>query len=90
MGQLSDGGAALSEGMKGLSEGMEQLEEGMVTFDKEGIQELDTLTGEELEEVLIRLQATKKADEAYENHGGIAKDRKGEVKFIIETEEIKE
>ncbi len=61
----------------------------MQTFNKEGIQELADLAGEDFKEVIARLEAVKKVDESYNNFGGIRKGSQGSVKFIIETEEIK-
>ena len=36
-----------------------------------------------------RIMATRDADKAFKNFGGIAKGKQGSVVFIVETEEVK-
>ena len=73
-----------------LIEGVQALSDGVKTFDEDGIQELTKLIGEDLREVIRRVKAVKQADEAYANFGGLADGLSGSVKFIIETDEIKQ
>ena len=73
-----------------LIEGVQALSDGVKTFDEDGIQELTKLVGEDLREVIRRVKAVKQADEAYANFGGLAEGQTGSVKFIIETDEIKQ
>ena len=87
--KLSTAGSQLNTGMTALASGGNTLAEAMEEFDKEGIQKLGDLAGEDLENVLHNVKAVKKADEAYQSFGGIKDGQKGEVKFIIETKEIK-
>ena len=61
----------------------------MKEFDKEGIQKLGDLAGDDLKQVIQNVKDAKKADETYQSFGGIKEGQKGEVKFIIETKEIK-
>ena len=89
-GQVSEAaGGQLNTGMKALASGGNTLAEAMKEFDKEGIQKLGDLAGDDLENVLHNVKAVKKADESYQSFGGIKDGQKGEVKFIIETKEIK-
>ena len=67
---------------------MGQLD-GMKEFDKEGIQELKKLVGDDLENIITRVRALKKADEQYNNFSGLEKGKTGSVRFIVETDEIK-
>ena len=87
--KLSAAGGQLNTGMTALASGGNTLAEAMKEFDKEGIQKLGDLAGDDLENVLHNVKAVKKADESYQSFGGIKDGQKGEVKFIIETKEIK-
>lgn len=82
--KLSAGSESLASGMEAYTSGGNTLAEAMKEFDKEGIQKLG-----DLENVLHNVKAVKKADESYQSFGGIKDGQKGEVKFIIETKEIK-
>ena len=44
--------------------------------------------GDDLTEVIQRFKAIKEADGRYTNYAGIKDGKSGEVKFIIETEEL--
>ena len=88
-GQLITAGNAIAKGFDGLSEGTDALSDGMKEFDKEGIQELKKLAGDDLENIIIRVRALKKADEQYNNFSGLEKGKTGSVCFIVETDEIK-
>jgi len=88
-GQLITAGNAISKGFDGLSEGTDALSDGMKEFDKEGIQELKKLAGDDLENIITRVRALKKADEQYNNFSGLEKGKTGSVRFIVETDEIK-
>ena len=88
-GQLITAGNAIAKGFDGLSEGTDALSDGMKEFDKEGIQELKKLAGDDLENIITRVRALKKADEQYNNFSGLEKGKTGSVRFIVETDEIK-
>lgn len=60
----------------------------MKAFDKDGIQKLSDLGGQDLKNMVIRLQALQKADQAYTNYSGLAEGTNGSVKFIIETDSV--
>ena len=72
-----------------LIEGVQALSDGVKTFDEDGIQELSDLTGTDLTNLANRIRALKKADGRYDNYGGICEGASGNVRFIIETDEIK-
>ncbi len=88
--QLIASGSALSKGMDTLLQGIRSLSEGMSAFDKEGIQKLKDLAESDLSNVLTGIKAVKEADKSYDNFSGISENKTGSVKFIIETEGIKE
>lgn len=87
--KLAAAGSQLNTGMSALATGGNTLAEAMKEFDKEGIQKLGNLAGDDLKQVIQNVKDAKKADEAYQSFGGIKEGQKGEVKFIIETKEIK-
>ena len=62
--------------------------EGLTLFDKEGIQELEKLGGDDLKNLSKRMKAVKEADAEYDNYGGKLEEQTGEVRFIIETDGI--
>lgn len=82
-------GGQLGTGFGALLQGCDALKTGMITFDKEGIQNLSKLAGDDLNEVIAGIKALKQADSQYQNFSGITEGTTGKVKFIIETEEIK-
>ena len=47
------------------------------------------MTGTDLTSLANRIRALKKADDRYDNYGGICEGASGNVRFIIETDEIK-
>lgn len=87
--QLTEAGSALQDSLKALAEGMCALKEGTETFDEEGMDRLEQLAGDDLQDLALRLRALREADCQYTNYGGILDGQTGNVRFIIETEEIK-
>lgn len=87
--QLSSAGSALDSGYQALIDGMEALDEGFAEFDKEAIQKLTDLAGDDLTNLTTKIRGLKKVDAEYQNFGGIYEGQSGSVRFIIETEEIK-
>ena len=87
--QLSSAGSALDSGYQALIDGMEALDEGFTEFDKEAIQKLTDLAGDDLTNLTTKIRGLKKVDAEYQNFGGIYEGQSGSVRFIIETEEIK-
>lgn len=100
--QLADGSKQLKKGVKALTnthknlkkglnalcDGCEELADGMDAFDEEGIAKLSDKTGTHLTDLTAALRSLKRADEGYYNFGGIHPDMTGNVRFVIETEEI--
>lgn len=87
--QLSSAGSALDSGYQALIDGMKALDEGFAAFDKEAIQKLTDLAGDDLTNLTTKIRGLKKVDAEYQNFGGIYEGQSGSVRFIIETEEIK-
>lgn len=87
--QLSSAGSALGSGYQALIDGMKALDEGFAEFDKEAIQKLTDLAGDDLTNLTTKIRGLKKVDAEYQNFGGIYEGQSGSVRFIIETEEIK-
>ena len=86
--KLGTAGKELKEGYTTLAEGISSLSEGLTLFDKEGIQELKKLGGDDLKNLSKRMKAVKEADAEYDNYGGKLEEQTGEVRFIIETDGI--
>ena len=86
--KLGTTGKELKEGYTTLAEGISSLSEGLTLFDKEGIQELKKLGGDDLKNLSKRMKAVKEADAEYDNYGGKLEEQTGEVRFIIETDGI--
>ena len=85
---LSTAGTQLKEGYTTLAAGVSALADGITLFDKEGIQELEKLGGDDLKNLSKRMKAVMEADADYDNYGGKLDEQTGEVRFIIETDGI--
>ncbi len=90
MSALVTAGGQLQGGANTLADGMKAFRDGVQMFDEEGIRSLTDLGGENLENIARRLRAVQKADLHYDNYSGLADGKTGSVKFIIETEEVKQ
>ena len=88
-GDLSDGVGDLVDGVDKLANGSDDLHDGMVEFNEKGIQKLQKIFGNDVKDVLDRLDAVKDAGSAYTNFSGTADDSTAKVKFIFKTAEIK-
>ncbi len=88
-GQLPDAGSALNEGYRTILSGVWDLSDGMKKFDREGIRELTKLGGSQLQDLVRRIKALRGIDASYDNYSGIPEGVEGSVRFMIETEEIK-
>ncbi len=86
MREFSKAGSSLTGGYGTITEGLKAFSEGIDEFDREGVQKLGRLAGEDLAEVLRRLKALRNADRSYQNFSGILPEQKGTVRFIIETD----
>lgn len=86
---LSDSGDSLLQGYASLISGIQKLNSGVSEFDKEGVQEIADLAGENLADIIDGIKALQIADQGYTNFAGIRDGVEGSVTFMIETEEIK-
>ena len=59
--QLSSAGSALDSGYQALIDGMEALHEGFTEFDKEAIQKLTDLAGDDLNNLTTKIRGLKKS-----------------------------
>ena len=75
--KLSAGSESLASGMEAYTSSGNTLAEAMKEFDKEGIQKLGDLAGDDLENVLHNVKAVKKADESYRALVGLRMVRRG-------------
>lgn len=87
--KLESGANKLSDGVNKLFNGSVDLKEGMETFNEEGIEKLTDTVGDDLEDLIDRINAISQAGEDYKSYAGIGKDMDGKVKFIIKSDEIK-
>ena len=87
--KLDQAGSQMTDGYDSLKEGTRKLHEGFEEFDKEGIRELTKMADEDLKDLLTRIRTLKAADGSYDNFSGLAEGKTSEVRFIIETAEIK-
>lgn len=85
---LKDGVLTLDEGMGTLDEGALALVDGMFEFDEEGISKLTDLFGDDVQDVLDRLQAVSDAGKEYNTFTRLPENMDGSVKFIIKTEAV--
>lgn len=86
---LDDATGKLSDGIGKLYDGGFDLYDGMNRFDSDGIQEINTKYEEDFRDLKDRLSALLDISKEYNNFSGIGDGMDGDVKFIIETEEIK-
>lgn len=86
---LKDGVLTLDEGMGTLDEGALELLDGMFEFDEEGISKLTELFGDDVQDVVDRLQAVSDAGKEYNTFTRLPKGVDGSVKFIIKTDAVK-
>lgn len=83
--KLSGAGSLLTDGIVALVNGAADLSGGMTQFDTDGVQKIADLAGDDLQDVLHRAKAVKKADGRYDSFAGKRDDTEGSVRFIIET-----
>ncbi|MDD3360864.1 MAG: hypothetical protein PHW34_04240 [Hespellia sp.] len=84
--QLTSYHSQLLQGVGSLTEGMASLQEGMDTFDKEGIQKLKELAGDDLQKVVSRIKALKEAEAQYKKENAGTDDNA--KSYVIETKAI--
>ena len=86
---LCTAGGELYDGFGEALDGVRELRDGVRDFKDDGIAELTKLGGSDFRNVINRLRAVKEADDSYDNFAGLAEGKTGSVRFIVETEEIK-
>ena len=87
--QLNDASAGLYSGLAELHDGAAALRDGVQEFSKKAGKELGDDFGDGLQNVVRRLKAVQQAGKAYQTFTGLADGMTGNVKFIVETAEIK-
>lgn len=87
--QLDDASAALYGGLATLHDGAAALRDGVQEFSDKAGDELGDDLGSGLQSVVRRLKACQQAGKAYQTFSGLAGGQTGNVKFIVETAEIK-
>lgn len=86
--QVSKATGKVADGIGKLGEGASELYDGMSEFDEEGIQKINDRYEDDFADLKDRLSALLELSKEYTNFSGIDDGMDGEVKFIIETEEI--
>ena len=87
--QLNDASAGLYSGLTELHDDAAALRDGVQEFSKKAGKELGDDFGDGLQNVVRRLKAVQQAGKAYQTFTGLADGMTGNVKFIVETAEIK-
>lgn len=86
--QLHKATGKISEGLTLMNEGTSALASGMSQFDKEGIQEIETMYEEDFKGLKDRLSALVDCAKEYNSFAGEKDGKDGAVSFVIETEGI--
>lgn len=89
VGELKDGVVKLDEGAVKLDDGAVELKDGMIRFDEEGINKLTELFGDDVQEVLDRIDAVKTAGSNYNTFTKLLEGTDGSVRFIYKTDAVK-
>lgn len=87
--QLDDGASDLKDGAEKLDDGAGELKDGMFEFDEEGIEKLTSILGDDVQDVIDRLDAVRAAGKEYNTFTKLADGTDGKVKFIYKTDSIK-
>ncbi|MDD7349995.1 MAG: hypothetical protein PUG66_09190 [Clostridiales bacterium] len=87
--QLHTATGKVAEGITKLQKGADDLYEGMNRFDREGIQKLNQVYEEDMKTMKNRLEKLVDMSKDYTNFSGISEGMDGNVKFVIETAEVK-
>ncbi len=87
--QLVSGVSQLTTASGQLSDGADELASGVDEFNSEGVEKLQEVYDDDVKGLTDRLQAIVDAGKDYRSFSGIHKAMDGEVKFVIETKEVK-
>ncbi len=88
-GQLASAGGKMSDGMGELKDGVKEMSDGLNDFKEDGLEDLKKTAGPEMKRIVNTIKALNESDNGYFNYSGILPGKTGEVRFLIETEEIK-
>lgn len=87
-GKLVTGVNKLTTASGELNRGSNKLSKGASEFNREGIEEINRIYEDDIKVFLDRLKAIRQVGKAYKSFSGVAGGMDGDVKFVIETEEI--
>lgn len=87
--QLKKAGGKMVDGMGELKDGVKEMSDGLNDFKEDGLEDLKKTAGPEMKRIVNTIKALKESDTGYFNYSGILPGKTGEVRFLIETEEIK-
>lgn len=87
--ELNDGAVKLDDGAGKLDNGALELMEGMFRFDEEGISRLTDLFGDNVQEIVDRIDAVKDAGSKYNTFTKLPEGTTGSVRFIYKTDAVK-
>ena len=87
--QLDDASGAMYEGLAELHDGAQELHDGVQEFSDKSSGDLSDDLGSGLRNVVRRLKAVQQAGKNYQTFSGLPAGSTGNVKFIVETAEIK-
>lgn len=84
---LISAGAALNESYSSLNAGLYSLADGLEEFDREAIQELSDLAGDDLKEIVQKIREQREAEGQSISFSGAAEGTKSSLRYIIQTED---
>ena len=87
--KLPRASTALTKSADTVESAINEFKNAINEFKEESVKEISKIGGENLTNMKRRIMATRDADKAFKNFGGIAKGKQGSVVFIVETEEVK-
>lgn len=87
--KLPRASTALTKSADTVESAINEFKNAINEFKDESVKEIAKIGGENLTNMKRRIMATRDADKAFKNFGGIAEGKQGSVVFIVETEEVK-
>ncbi len=84
---LISAGAVLNESYSSLNAGLYSLTDGFEEFDREAIQELSNLAGDDLKEIVQNIREQREAEGQSISFSGAAEGTKSSLRYIIQTED---
>ena len=86
---LIDGINSLNDGAHDLDDGMATLQDGVIRLNEEGIRKLTDLFGDNVQDVIDRINAVVDAGDDYTSFAGTGDQENSAVKFIYKTDAVK-